>query len=186
MNDKIVGRPIRCNKQKLVCKTGKDYAEVLFIGDVHWGSPQCDKPRFLAMIDYALKNRLYVFLMGDLIEMATRHSVGGGVYEQEFAGQLKSSKWLIFSNHWPTRNSFSVLTMEITVTESTSFLVSMLRKQWPENSVFLISVTPVGVSLRLVTSRTTSTLFTAELVLALMAQRCCPLNAFPPRSTLTL
>ena len=89
MNDKIVGRPIRCNKQKLVCKTGKDYAEVLFIGDVHWGSPQCDKPRFLAMIDYALKNRLYVFLMGDLIEMATQHSVGGGVYEQEFAGQTQ-------------------------------------------------------------------------------------------------
>lgn len=85
--DKIVGRPIRLNQQTLITKKGQDYAEVVFLGDCHFGSPQFDKPRFLAMIDYCLKNSIYVFLMGDLIEMATKDSVGAGVYEQEFTGQ---------------------------------------------------------------------------------------------------
>lgn len=85
--DRIVGRPIRLNKQVLTAKKGNDYAEVIFIGDCHYGSPQFDKPRFLAMIDYCFKNSIYVFLMGDLIEMATRESVGAGVYEQEVIGQ---------------------------------------------------------------------------------------------------
>jgi len=87
MNDRIVGRPIRCNKRTLHVKSGKDYADMLLIGDVHYGSPQCDVPRFLAQLDYCLKNGQYVHLMGDLIEMATRSSIGAGVYEQETIGQ---------------------------------------------------------------------------------------------------
>lgn len=83
MNDAIVGRPIRLNKRRLNVKSGKDYADMLFIGDVHYGSPQCDIARFLAQIDYCVKNRQYVLLMGDLLEMATRESVGAGIYEQD-------------------------------------------------------------------------------------------------------
>lgn len=83
MNDKIIGRPIRLNRQTLKVRKGDDFTEVMFIGDVHYGSPQCDIKRFLANLDYCLKNNVYVFLMGDLIECATRHSVGAGVYEQE-------------------------------------------------------------------------------------------------------
>lgn len=83
MNDKIVGRPIRLNKVRLKMQKNKRYAELMFIGDAHLGSPQFDQPRFLAMLDYCLKNRLYVLLMGDLLETATRNSVGAGVYEQE-------------------------------------------------------------------------------------------------------
>lgn len=82
MNDKIVGRPIRLNRRGLAPKKS-GYAEVIFLGDVHWGSPQCDKQRFLRMVDYCAKNNVYVLLMGDLCETATRHSVGAGVYEQE-------------------------------------------------------------------------------------------------------
>lgn len=85
--DTIVGRPIRLNRHILTTKKGDDYAEVVFIGDCHYGSPQFDKPRFLAMVDYCVKNNIYVLLMGDLIEMATRDSVGAGVYEQEQIGQ---------------------------------------------------------------------------------------------------
>jgi hypothetical protein len=85
MNDKIVGRPIRCNRQKLTVKG--EYADVIFISDVHWGSPQCDKARFTKMLDYCLKSETYVMLGGDLLEMATRFSVGAGVYEQEFPGE---------------------------------------------------------------------------------------------------
>lgn len=88
-NDKPVGRPIKLNCQTLIPKQGKDYAEVIFIGDCHYGSPQFDKPRFLNMINFCNKNNIYVFLMGDLIEMATRDSVGSGVYEQEEIGQMQ-------------------------------------------------------------------------------------------------
>ncbi len=88
---------MRLNKQKLVVKTGKDYAEVIFIGDSHLGSPQFDEPRFLAMLDYCLKNKIYVLLMGDLVETATRYSVGAGVYEQTSITQTQYEKmveWL--------------------------------------------------------------------------------------------
>lgn len=87
IKDAIIGRPIRLNKRILVPKKGKDYAEVVFIGDVHDGSPQFDKPRFLKMLNYCRKNGLYVFLMGDLLEMATRDSIGAGIYEQDKIGQ---------------------------------------------------------------------------------------------------
>jgi len=86
-NDKINGRAIRVNKQTLKIHGHKKYAEVVFLGDVHYGSPQCDKERFLKMVKYCFEHNIYVLLMGDLIELATRHSVGSGVYEQEFAGQ---------------------------------------------------------------------------------------------------
>jgi UDP-2,3-diacylglucosamine pyrophosphatase LpxH len=96
-NDRIVGRPIRLNRQVLKPQRGKNYAEVVFLGDCHLGSPQFDQSRFLAMTEYCLKNNIYVFLMGDMIELATRHSVGGGVYEQAFPGQTQHEvmcEWL--------------------------------------------------------------------------------------------
>jgi len=89
MNDKIIGRPIRLNKQILSVKKGKNYAEVCFIGDCHYGSPQCDTQRFRDMLDYCMHKGVYVMLMGDLLEMATRDSIGAGVYEQESVGQTQ-------------------------------------------------------------------------------------------------
>jgi UDP-2,3-diacylglucosamine pyrophosphatase LpxH len=82
-------KPIRLNRVTLVPRKGKDYAEVLFIGDVHYGSPQCDVKRFKEMLAYALHKHINVLLMGDLIELATRHSIGAGVYEQESVGQTQ-------------------------------------------------------------------------------------------------
>jgi len=96
-NDKLKGRAIRLNRQVLTPKKGRNYAEVVFLGDSHFGSPQFDRERFLSMLNYCLKHRIYVFLMGDMIELATRHSVGGGVYEQEFNGQSQHEQmveWL--------------------------------------------------------------------------------------------
>lgn len=98
INDKLPGRPIRLNKQTLKVKKGKDYAEVVFLGDVHYGSPQCDVKRFLAMVKYCLQNKIYVVLMGDLLETATRYSVGAGVYEQEVPNQSQHEQmceWLM-------------------------------------------------------------------------------------------
>lgn len=86
INDGIVGRPIRLNHQVITPNRREDFAEVIFLGDLHFGSPQFDKPRFLRMLDYCVKNNIYVLLMGDLIELATRYSVGAGVYEQTAIG----------------------------------------------------------------------------------------------------
>lgn len=89
---------MKLNKQILNVKTGKNYAEVVFLGDSHLGSPQFDEVRFLAMLDYCIKNKIYIFLMGDMIEMATRYSVGAGVYEQTRIGQSQHEQmveWLM-------------------------------------------------------------------------------------------
>lgn len=98
MRDKIVGRPIRLNRQTLKLDKGKQCASVVFIGDVHCGSPQFDQKRFLRMIDYCLTNNLYVFLMGDLIEVGIKTSIGAGVYEQEYPAQTQFEQiieWLM-------------------------------------------------------------------------------------------
>ncbi|MCD6590554.1 MAG: metallophosphoesterase [Candidatus Aenigmarchaeota archaeon] len=80
--DKIIGRPIKLNQVELLPRKGKDYTEVVYLGDVHFGSPQCDEERLFRMIDYCVEKNIYVFLMGDLIDLATRYSIGAGVYEQ--------------------------------------------------------------------------------------------------------
>jgi hypothetical protein len=62
MNDKIVGRPVRLNKRILQLKDGKDYTEVVFLGDVHYGNKACaiqkflDSAGFIAIVDIAEKN----------------------------------------------------------------------------------------------------------------------------------
>ena len=94
-NDHIVGRPIRLNRQVLTPRNG--FAQVHFLGDAHYGSPQFDRQRFLDTIQWCLANKSYVLLMGDLIELATRHSVGAGVYEQEIHCQSQHEqmvRWL--------------------------------------------------------------------------------------------
>ena len=70
------------NRQRLECKPDKPYAELLFMGDVHYGSNNCATDKFLGNLDYCLKERIYILLMGDMLEAATRYSVGAGVYEQ--------------------------------------------------------------------------------------------------------
>jgi hypothetical protein len=108
-NDKIAGRPIRLNRQKLALRDGKNYAEVVFFGDWHYGSPQSDNDRALRMLDYCHKKKIYVFLMGDLLEMATRDSIGGGVYEQEKIGQSQYESMLEYLR--PLANAKLILGM---------------------------------------------------------------------------
>jgi len=84
-----VGRPIRLNVQELKPRDDKNYTEVVFLGDIHLGSPQCDEDRVIRQVEYCVNNDVYVYLMGDLIEMATRYSVSAGVYEQKWNGQTQ-------------------------------------------------------------------------------------------------
>lgn len=81
--DKIVGRPIRLNTVTLTPRRGKANAELLFWGDVHLGHPQCNISKAKAQLDYALKNGVYVILMGDLIEAGLRDSIGDSCYQQK-------------------------------------------------------------------------------------------------------
>jgi UDP-2,3-diacylglucosamine pyrophosphatase LpxH len=52
------------------------------IGDSHIGSKYFDEDLFKEIIDWSCENKAYAILMGDMIEAATRDSVGAGVYEQ--------------------------------------------------------------------------------------------------------
>lgn len=70
------------NRQTLQLKRGKNYAELMLIGDVHIGSPECDEQKFRNQLEYCRRVNRSVFLMGDYLEASTRHSVGAGVYEQ--------------------------------------------------------------------------------------------------------
>ena len=76
------GRPVKLNQQILAPANSKTHAEIVFFGDTHYGSKFCEMEKAQKMLDYCLKNRIYILGMGDLIECATKGSIGAGVYEQ--------------------------------------------------------------------------------------------------------
>lgn len=86
LSEKVVkgGRPIRLNRVHLEPRPDRDYAELIFWGDVHWGHPGCNVRRAQSMLDYCLENKVYILGMGDYIEAGLRESVGDSVYIQEF------------------------------------------------------------------------------------------------------
>ena len=91
--DRIIGRPIRLNRQKLEFnKSG--YTEILFFGDCHIGYPTCNEEKIRSMLDYALKHRMYVLLMGDMLEAGMRDSVGDSVYKQKLHPQEQMERVL--------------------------------------------------------------------------------------------
>jgi hypothetical protein len=59
------------------------------IGDIHLGNKYCDRDylnRALKFVDKN-KNRCRIFLMGDLLELATKTSVGRSVYDEAYPTQ---------------------------------------------------------------------------------------------------
>lgn len=85
--DGIRGRPIRLNKHRLDLKEGKDYTELLFFGDIHYGHPSCDIERAKRNRDYCIDKNVYMLGMGDYMEAGTRKSVGDSVYKQNLNPQ---------------------------------------------------------------------------------------------------
>lgn len=85
--DGIKGRPIRLNKRRLELKEEKEYAELVFFGDLHYGHPSCDIERATRMRDYCVDNSVYVLGMGDYMEAGTRRSIGDSVYQQDLNPQ---------------------------------------------------------------------------------------------------
>lgn len=56
--------------------------EVCFLGDLHYGAPNCQVSDIKSCIKQIKNRNIQVMLMGDLVENGTRESVGAGVYEQ--------------------------------------------------------------------------------------------------------
>ena len=85
--DAIMGKPIRLNRVNLKPIKDKPYTELLFFGDLHYGHPACDIERAKANINYCLKKKVYVLVMGDLIEAGIKTSVGDSLYMQKLNPQ---------------------------------------------------------------------------------------------------
>lgn len=65
--------------------------KIAFIGDIHHGSVYSDTARLDKTIEKVKKNKdMRVILMGDLIENASRGSVGSGVYEQNMSPNVQT------------------------------------------------------------------------------------------------
>lgn len=64
----------------------KKYLDLLFIGDIHFGNKYYDKEALDKALNYARKNksRCRIILMGDLLELATKSSVGRSVYDEDY------------------------------------------------------------------------------------------------------
>jgi len=64
-------------------KPDSDCIRLIPLGDVHYGARNCAKQKFLDTIDFIKNTKdTYMLGMGDLLENATRYSVGSGVYQQ--------------------------------------------------------------------------------------------------------
>ena len=101
-NDRIVGRPVVLNK------VSSDTSKLLVpVGDVHYGAINCDVDKFQRTLEFCRKDNAWILLMGDLLESATRYSVGAGVYEQsdpqsqldDMIQMLEPYKDLIIGSH---------------------------------------------------------------------------------------
>jgi predicted phosphodiesterase len=62
----------------------EDKPMIVPYSDIHWGSPHCNKNKFLDNLEKTWQNKnSYIIMNGDMLEAATRTSVGGGIYEQK-------------------------------------------------------------------------------------------------------
>ena len=85
--DKLLGRPIKLNHKTLQSTKDRNYAEILFFGDLHHGHPQSQTKKAKDMLDYALEHKIYIFCMGDMIEAGLSTSIGDSVYMQKLNPQ---------------------------------------------------------------------------------------------------
>ena len=65
----------------------QDTLPTFWFSDIHWGHKQCDKQLVQDNIKRVEDKQMACMDLGDLIENATKDSVGSGVYEQESIAQ---------------------------------------------------------------------------------------------------
>ena len=59
------------------------------LGDVHLGALTCEVDKFYETVQYILQSGSLCVLMGDLMEAASKHSVGAGWAEQTQSPQVQ-------------------------------------------------------------------------------------------------
>jgi len=70
----------------------RKHKHLLPLSDVHIGAPTCDYAKAKRTVQWALDNDAWVMLLGDIVENATRNSVGSGNYEQIMSPQEQQDK----------------------------------------------------------------------------------------------
>lgn len=83
------GRPLVVNKKVL---EGDEYADVMFMGDIHAGYPTCLFSKVESDVDYCLRTGTYVLGTGDYMECGLRGSVGDSVYSQKLSPEEQKQK----------------------------------------------------------------------------------------------
>lgn len=73
----------------VVCDFDVDEVKLIPLGDVHLGANTCEVDKFLGTVDYIKESGSQVILMGDLLECASRYSVGAGWVEQQLDPQTQ-------------------------------------------------------------------------------------------------
>jgi len=76
-----IAPPVR-ETNLIIAESDDEFKYFLPIGDIHSGAPNIDLDKVIGYRDWALDHGAWILLMGDLVEYATRRSVGAGVYEQ--------------------------------------------------------------------------------------------------------
>lgn len=81
--------------QSSVAKNGQPYLwikltdnlerlKIIPIGDAHVGHDQFNREAFKELVEYIKNNDdVYCFFGGDMVELASKHSIGSGMYEQD-------------------------------------------------------------------------------------------------------
>jgi len=75
--------------ESVYCAYKGNEMKLIPLGDVHLGAPTCNVKKFLGTVDYIKKSKSKVILMGDLMECASKSSVGAGWVEQTETPQLQ-------------------------------------------------------------------------------------------------
>lgn len=67
-------------------ETDAPYISILPISDIHMGAKYCDEKQFDRFVEFISSSpNIYTVLMGDLMESATRTSVGLGMYDEKYS-----------------------------------------------------------------------------------------------------
>ena len=84
-----------------------DEVKLIPLGDVHLGAPTCEVDKFLGTVDYIKDSGALVVLMGDLMECASRYSVGAGWVSQTGSPQMQLD--FLAETFEPIKNQILVL-----------------------------------------------------------------------------
>lgn len=82
------GRTVKLNRHTLKPRKN-NHADIILFGDLHAGHPTCLWDKAQAMLDYCLEKKLYILLMGDLLECGITGSVGDSIYTQSLNPQAQ-------------------------------------------------------------------------------------------------